>query len=48
MDINKAKEQIAAALAYVDTMPFYDNPFKDKLRNRLAKCLDTAYKSLSE
>lgn len=44
MDINKAREQIA----YVDTIPFYDNPFKDKLRNRLTKCLNTSYKSLSE
>ncbi len=48
MDINKAREQIAVALAYVDTMPYYDNPFKDKLRNNLFRSLDNAYKALSE
>ena len=48
MDINKAREQIAVALAYVDTMPYYDNPFKDKLRNNLSKSLDNAYKALLE
>lgn len=48
MDINKAKEQIAVALAYVDGMPDYDNPFKDKLKNNLSKSLNNAYKALSE
>ena len=44
MDINKAREQIA----YVDTMLYYDNPFKDKLRNNLFRSLDNVYKALSE
>ena len=29
-------------------MPYYDNPFKDKLRNNLFRSLDNAYKALSE
>lgn len=44
MNISKAKEQIAVASAYIETLPIY----YDKLKNKLSKCLDTAYKSLSE
>lgn len=36
------------ALVYVNTMPYYDNPFKDKLKNNLFRYLDNAYKTLSE